>query len=605
MQVAERRSRQGYRSSSKRRTNFTFCSLPSPAFSIFAGIFLYFSSRFLSSSVLGGDVQSNQTATREDAFVTFIVPTSGRSSLGRTLRSIERQEDGSWKVIIVYSSSLRASSSMSTPPYVHVEGQYLRSEKFTFITFEHHTRSNCGGSTRNYAIKFVTTPWVAFVDDDDTISPAYVSTLRSAMRTYSRLDLLAFRMFDIRKSDKNVAHRIVPEPHINDARLNHIGISFAFRKTNTERDIFVDSSAEDYFFIHKFCYRTRFVCMLSRDVMYFVKATSLPQFDKRQSHFYEWSKIRALPHKNFDLDFLYAKAKCFSKQNDNQPPQVPFKVVSGESTLPFFKHRILSLRQSLHDAWLDGCWPKNDEKALSITFTLSECLDTPLHGGQAEVLIIDGFPRFCLGEQEERQAINKYILVSTTHDKTYIESFSKNQTTVRVISPWPLVQLGRGRESYEICSEEGNSLTRDSVMVFTSCGNAKTDALYRTLCGVSIPSVTCSCLENLTEELVCSTAVISFHSDTEYIPWTLVEQLILAKKIVGVSPADRIDVFHRELIYGLDIETYGWRQLEVLKTKEVKSTLGDLKKWSATYLQDKIGSFEAYLRLCTALDSVR
>lgn len=103
---------------------------------------------------------------------------------------------------------------------------------------------------------------------DDTVAPQYVAQLRHYARS-TTLDLVTFRMYDFQLPYKT---KVTPRIQDTTALRNYVGISFAFKRTGSDADYFVDSINEDYDFIHKYCRRAaRRLCLLSSDVTYFVK----------------------------------------------------------------------------------------------------------------------------------------------------------------------------------------------------------------------------------------------------------------------------------------------------------------------------------------------
>lgn len=118
--------------------------------------------------------------------VTFIVPTIGRTSIDETLHSIAIQTSTSWELEVVSG-----------------DGE--------------------GYQKRNLAINNARTPWVAFVDDDDTINEHYVDELS----LHSDSDVVIFQM-------QYRDGRILPQKH--EIEFGLVGISFAV-KTEVMRKV--------------------------------------------------------------------------------------------------------------------------------------------------------------------------------------------------------------------------------------------------------------------------------------------------------------------------------------------------------------------------------
>ena len=106
--------------------------------------------------------------------------------------------------------------------------QRAKDPRIQFVTFSGFVRKNCVGEVRNFALGFVSTDWIAFLDDDDTLSSQYVHFLEMEIEINPAVDLVSFRMFDSRVKDKHNKLKIFPEENSAVARRGHIGISFAF-----------------------------------------------------------------------------------------------------------------------------------------------------------------------------------------------------------------------------------------------------------------------------------------------------------------------------------------------------------------------------------------
>ena len=81
---------------------------------------------------------------------------------------------------------------------------------------------NHAGRVRNAGIKLAITPWIGFVDDDDTLDNMYVSNLKSHLEQENP-EVIIFRM-DY-KDGKNL-----PPPGEKVFKVAEVGISFCFRK---------------------------------------------------------------------------------------------------------------------------------------------------------------------------------------------------------------------------------------------------------------------------------------------------------------------------------------------------------------------------------------
>ena len=217
--------------------------------------------------------------------VTFIVPTMLRDSLKDTISSISMQDSNIWEAIIV----LQALNSAQDDEVVCPDFLNLTEDvRYKCIGYGRKTYSNCGGSIRNFAMRFVKTTWVAFVDDDDTISPGYCSELLREASLDSRVELVTFRMYDERLPDNEFEVKVRPRVQDKTAVRNYIGISFAFQRTRSSVDYFIDSTTEDFDFIVKFCEFNK--CVLSDSITYYVKGSRTPLLRAGNRHYFRTSE---------------------------------------------------------------------------------------------------------------------------------------------------------------------------------------------------------------------------------------------------------------------------------------------------------------------------
>lgn len=151
-----------------------------------------------------------------DPLVTFIVPTIGRPSLAAALRSVHMQSNGRWRCVVVGDG---------IEPDLVEGADYRDADRFIYVRA---ARSNSAGITRNVGLAFVNTPWVAFLDDDDTLSPDYVQALE-VESTNGRGEEAGCIVFPMLHPDLGV----LPPPELTDAidlRWGQVGISFAVRQ---------------------------------------------------------------------------------------------------------------------------------------------------------------------------------------------------------------------------------------------------------------------------------------------------------------------------------------------------------------------------------------
>jgi GT2 family glycosyltransferase len=111
-------------------------------------------------------------------------------------------------------------------------------------------------------MKHVDTEWIAFLDDDDIISPDFVETFYKEIQEYPFVDVLIFRMMQ-----NNV---IIPKLKTDNFYKGEVGISFIINKKILNYVKFIPSSVEDYDFLNE-VRKQNFVIMISPYVKYFVR----------------------------------------------------------------------------------------------------------------------------------------------------------------------------------------------------------------------------------------------------------------------------------------------------------------------------------------------
>jgi hypothetical protein len=124
----------------------------------------------------------------EEAAVTIIIPTSGRATLSRTLKSLQSQTNKNWRAILVLGAehgpetpclladgagakpiTLQSSAPAFFKGKLKQELQKDSRLSFAVLPFSGYDFFNNAGGQRNAVFHLVDTDWAAFVDDDDTL----------------------------------------------------------------------------------------------------------------------------------------------------------------------------------------------------------------------------------------------------------------------------------------------------------------------------------------------------------------------------------------------------------------------------------------------------
>ena len=254
----------------------------------------------------------NDNNNENKALTTFIIPSTGRRSLLYTLNSLYKQTNPNWLAIVIIDHVLSEYTITNDTEYNKLYNMYnipvffnMYSKHITDYsrvcfyypttadtnTNNTHTtntnsnndttskghnsdgnsnivlvksKSNCAGELRNTAMSMVHTPWVSFVDDDDTLHETYVESLYNITYTHINTKCVIFRMTDGQGECPPKSHK--------DFIISQVGISFSYqtilyKQYNIK---FTLSSAEDYLLLHtirEFGYEI----YLSQKVLYYIK----------------------------------------------------------------------------------------------------------------------------------------------------------------------------------------------------------------------------------------------------------------------------------------------------------------------------------------------
>jgi glycosyltransferase involved in cell wall biosynthesis len=161
--------------------------------------------------------------------ITFIVPTVNRPTLNRSIQCLLSQNNPNWKAIVAFDGL----------PALHFPDDRIKS-----ISVPKLGKLNHAGNVRNIAISQADTDWVAFLDDDDTISNNYVDRFYEETIENTDTKCIIFRMktlFD--------PAGILPEPNHNTFFKCRVGISFAMKKDINL--MFEPSHIEDFTLLNK------------------------------------------------------------------------------------------------------------------------------------------------------------------------------------------------------------------------------------------------------------------------------------------------------------------------------------------------------------------
>lgn len=191
-------------------------------------------------------------------FVTFIIPSKGRDSIDRTIHSLFNQTRNLWKAVIVFDGEQQQITS--TKP------SYLSDPRITTYTIPKAGEANFAATLRNYGMSRVTcSEWFAFVDDDDVLSPEYVSRLLEETQINTLIETVIFRM--------SVTPFVLPPKDHVIFQLCHVGISFAIKRYLFEDGFWFKPSGGEDFNLLKCIFDFNKKMVISPYVTYYVKGS--------------------------------------------------------------------------------------------------------------------------------------------------------------------------------------------------------------------------------------------------------------------------------------------------------------------------------------------
>lgn len=198
--------------------------------------------------------------------ITFIIPTIGRDSLSIAIQSLLKQTNPNWKCILVFDGV------QIQPEIDYIGGKYslLEDTRFTLLRTKKLGNLNLtnlnlriGGSAglvRDEALKFCSTEWVGFLDDDDSLSQNYVELLYEKYHSY---DLVVWRA---------IWHngQILPPLGTDELNRGMVGIHFCYKKSIFPNILFNhNDGGEDFNFLKKILNSTNNY-IVTNDIVYTV-----------------------------------------------------------------------------------------------------------------------------------------------------------------------------------------------------------------------------------------------------------------------------------------------------------------------------------------------
>ena len=276
----------------------------------------------------------------KEPFVTFVIATKGRRSLGRALGSILQQTNPWWEAVVVVN--FLQWSARDSFKYLALPAEITEDKRFIFKQVHRGKfRKNCAGTLRNLGVRIARTPWVAFLDDDDELSKSYVELLWKEVRK-NNSNLVVFRMFN-----RMLTPQILPPLEATQLELNKVGISFAFSKESSTPE-FVDSSVEDFNLLADHCNSPNGLCTLSPHLLYFVHGFGQELPLTQGTHI---ERIGCAVDSEVNRTLTNMLQSCHTEV----PSQIEEQFLFSEMASPFFGWNVQALKASMASAVDRGC----------------------------------------------------------------------------------------------------------------------------------------------------------------------------------------------------------------------------------------------------------
>ena len=205
--------------------------------------------------------------------VSFVIPsTLTRDALNMTIESLLSQSETNWEAIIGVDTTI---STYKNPDLIESRRWHFKQDpRLQWVPIDVNSTNrgrngNGAGDIRNTIIRHhAAADWVAFIDDDDSLSPSYIELLQEGRQLHEDMDIFIFRML------LGAGRIIPPYRHGLVAAINNVGISFAVRKDLFERSnssiLFTPHQQEDYYFLRN-AQELNATIKLSCNVTYFIR----------------------------------------------------------------------------------------------------------------------------------------------------------------------------------------------------------------------------------------------------------------------------------------------------------------------------------------------
>lgn len=189
------------------------------------------------------------------SIITFIIPTIGRKTLLRTIKSLKEQYIKRWEAIIIFDG-IKCNINKNIDKRIKI------------LEIEKKGNKNTAGKIRNIGLLEANTDWVGFIDDDDTINKNYINILLYEKYKKSNIDCFIYRMYNYNEK------RIIPNLNKFYIKKNDVGISFVINKKIYKSIKFKQSIQEDFYYLLDIK-KKKFKIRLLGNISYYIRSPPL------------------------------------------------------------------------------------------------------------------------------------------------------------------------------------------------------------------------------------------------------------------------------------------------------------------------------------------
>ena len=167
--------------------------------------------------------------------ITVIIPSKGRDTLKLALSSLIFQTNPKWTCIVVLDG-VEYNDKIDDHRIIYYSINKLGND------------INGAGLVRNKGIEIASTPWVCFLDDDDTFTPDYINNFYIELEQNPDMDVCLFKMGF--SPDRDI---VLPPEGFKELAIGQVGISFVLRKKFIDDHSlrFKNSGVEDFMMLKR------------------------------------------------------------------------------------------------------------------------------------------------------------------------------------------------------------------------------------------------------------------------------------------------------------------------------------------------------------------